>query len=61
MNDLKQRFLKVFSGLPLGVRNEIVLTLDDRPITWDVAFIEVSSDTEMSKIILKKLNKLDII
>ena len=43
----------------LGVRKEIVLTLDDS--AWDVVFIEVNNDTALSKIILGKLEKLGII
>lgn len=61
MNDTKQKFLKIYANLPLGVRKEIVLTLDDKPMTWNVAFIEVNNDTKLSKIILGKLDKLGII
>lgn len=57
----KEKFLKVYSNLPLGVREEIILVIDDSPITWNVAFIEVNSDTEKSKMILEKLAQLEII
>ena len=58
----KEKFLKIYANLPLGVRQEIILVLDDnRPITWDVAFFEIDNDTEMGKIILKKLEKLELI
>jgi hypothetical protein len=58
----REKFLKIYANLPLGVRQEIILVLEDnRPITWDVAFLEVDNDTELSKIILKKLEKLGII
>lgn len=53
--------MKVYADLPLGVRKEIVVTLDDKPLTWDVVFIEVNNDTKLSKIILGKLEKLSII
>ena len=59
--DKKQRFLKIYASLPLGIRNEIVLVLDGEPITWDVAYIEVSNDTDLSSKILDKLEKLGII
>ena len=58
---LKERFLKIYSNLPLGVRNEIIVVLDDKPLTWDVAYIEVINETPKSKIILEKLEKLAII
>ena len=58
----KEKFLKIFANLPLGLRQEIILVLDDgRPITWNVAFIEIEADTPLSKIILEKLEKLKII
>jgi len=58
----REKFLKIYANLPLGVRQEIILVLEEKgPITWDVAFIEVDNDTELSKIILEKLEKLQII
>lgn len=60
--DKRERFLKIYANLPLGVRQEIILVLDDgRTITWDVAFFEVENDTELSKIILEKLEKIQLI
>ncbi|MEK7083785.1 MAG: hypothetical protein AAB932_00965 [Patescibacteria group bacterium] len=60
--DSKENFLKIYANLPLGIRQEIILVLEDgRPITWDVAFIEVKEDTPLSTTILEKLEKLEII
>ncbi|MFA6548988.1 MAG: hypothetical protein WCT39_03545 [Candidatus Margulisiibacteriota bacterium] len=62
MLDKRERFLTIYSNLPLGVRKEIILVLDDgKPITWDVAFIEIKANTPLSKSILEKLGKLQII
>jgi hypothetical protein len=58
----RERFLKIYANLPLGVRQEIILVLDDgRTITWDVAFFEVENNTELSKIILEKLEKIKLV
>ncbi|HTX86749.1 MAG TPA: hypothetical protein VMC41_01620 [Candidatus Nanoarchaeia archaeon] len=58
----KEKFLQIYANIPLGIRQEIVLVLDDgKPITWNVAFVEVESDTPLSKVILEKLEKLKII
>ncbi|MBI3255827.1 MAG: hypothetical protein HYZ63_02550 [Candidatus Andersenbacteria bacterium] len=61
--DSKERFLKVYSTLPLGVRKEIILVLDDPtgPISWEVAYVEVSNDTPLAQTILQKLESLQII
>jgi len=58
----KENFLKIYVNLPLGIRKEIILVLDDgRPVTWDAAFVEVNANTDLSKAILEKLGKLKII
>lgn len=60
--DNKAKFLKVYANLPINLRNEIILVIEDKePITWNVAFIEINNDTELGNIILEKLKKLNII
>ncbi|MBL7170022.1 MAG: hypothetical protein ISS48_03310 [Candidatus Aenigmarchaeota archaeon] len=58
---LRERFLKIYSNLPLGIRREIIVVLDKEPITWNVAYIEVLNKTKKSNEILKKLKMLKII
>lgn len=58
----KDIFLKIYSSLPLGVRKEIISVLPDfGPITWEVAYLEVSNETKVGEVILEKLNKMGII
>lgn len=58
----KDRFIKVYSNLPINLRNEVILVLPDKgPITWNVAFLEVQNETELGKIIIRKLIELKII
>jgi len=58
----KDSFLKVYSNLPINLRNEVILVLSDKgPITWNVAFLEINNETELGKIILKELIELKII
>lgn len=58
----REKFLKIYANLPLSVRSEIIAVLEDgKPITWDVAFFEVDNNTKQSEIILKKLQKLELI
>lgn len=59
--DDKDRFLRVYSSLPLGVRNEIILLIDKKPITWNVAFIEIDKETETGRKIIKKLIDMELI
>jgi len=58
----KDRFLKVYSNLPINLRNEVILVLPDKgPITWNVAFLEINNETELGETIFKKLVELKII
>jgi hypothetical protein len=56
------RFMKVYANLPLGLRNDIVIVIDEvGPITWNAAYIEVANGTDMGNRILKRLEELEII
>ena len=57
----KEIFLKVYSNLPLGVREEIILILEGKPMTWNAAYLEVDNDTKYSDEILNRLEELKII
>ena len=58
----KQQFYKIFANLPINLREEVILVIPKKgPITWQVAFLEVDNDTELSKMILEKLSDLKII
>ena len=58
---LKERFYKVYDNLPLGVRDEVVLVINDEPISWKVARLEIDNNTPLSKEILDKLVNLEFI
>ena len=59
---MKDQFFKIYANLPLNLRSEIVLVLSDRgPITWNVAYTEISNDTKLGELILQKLKELKII
>ena len=59
--DNKTIFLKIYANLPMSLRDQIILVLNDEPITWNVAYLEISEDTKLSNKILSKLKKLEII
>lgn len=61
MNDLKDRFYKVYNNLPLGVRDEVILVLKNEPISWKVAKLEIDNTTRLSTEILEKLVSLRFI
>jgi len=56
-----ERFMRVYSDLPLKLRKEIVMVIDEEPITWNAAYIEVKNGTEKGKRVLEKMVNLGII
>lgn len=61
MADLKTRFLRTYINLPLGMRNEIAVVIDDEPVSWYSLKIEVENDTEAGKKGLEILDKLNFL
>ena len=56
-----ERFFKVYAGVPLEERKVPLVVLDDQPINWNLAYEEISNQTERGEKILKILIKLEII
>lgn len=54
-------FLRVYSNLPIDVRKEIILVIENQPITWNVAFEEINHGTSLGEQIIKKLIQLEFI
>lgn len=59
--DKKQRFYKIYSNLPLNLRNEIVVVINNEPLTWKVTKLYIDEDTKLGEEILAKLERLKII
>ena len=47
--------------MPLNLRNEIVAVINDEPISWRVAKLEIEGETKLGEEILQKLEELKII
>ena len=58
---IREKFLKIYYNLPLKIREEVILDIEDKPITWNVAYIEIKNKTGVGEIILEKLTELEII
>ena len=63
--DKKTRFLNLFSNLPINIRKEVIFVIEyegtKQPITWNVAYNEISNNTDLGRKILDGLDKLSII
>lgn len=59
--DKKDKFFKVYSGLPLEERNKVIVILGEEPISWNLAYQEIKNNTKNGKKILDMLEALEII
>jgi len=59
--DKRTKFLKVYVNLPLGERSEVVVVVDNEPLSWNAAHLEVEQNTPTGKKILEILTKLEIL
>lgn len=59
--DLKEKFYKIYNNLPLNLREEVILVINNEPITWKVAKLEIDQNTKLSSEIVEKLSALKII
>ena len=50
------KFLNIYANLPLGTRHEIVAVVDNEPVTWNAANLEIENDTAKGKEILAILS-----
>lgn len=58
----KERFIKIYANLPVNLRNEIIAVLPNvGPVTWNIAYLEISNNTVLGKKILEILSNLKII
>ncbi len=61
MLEFSERFFNVFSGLPIEERKSTIVIVDNQPINWNLAYEEISNETERGKRILDILIDLEII
>ncbi len=57
----EHKFIKVYSDIPVSLRREIILVIDDEPLTWNAAYVEIKNRTKLGERILGKLIELEFI
>lgn len=61
MTDLSALFFRAYGNLPTDERNQVIIVIEGKPYTWDRAYDEIKSETEVGKKILEKMEKLGIL
>lgn len=57
----EEDFFKVYSNIPIEERNNAIVVIKNKPISWNLAYQEIKNRTELGQKILKVLKSLDII
>lgn len=58
----KEKFFRVYSNLPIGLRDQVVIMLPKvGPMSWNAAYVEVSNGTKIGDEIVEKLIELKIV
>jgi hypothetical protein len=62
MEPLREAFLKTYANLPISLRTDVVLVLDEiGPVSWNAAYLEVEKKSKNADVILKELKTLELI
>jgi hypothetical protein len=61
MHDAKTEFLRAYSNLPMSTREETIVVIEGKPISWNVAYIEVSGNTQTGIKIIEQLVRMNIL
>ena len=57
----KAKFLKVYANLPEPERYQVIVIIEGKTYSWNVAYNEITNDTELGKKILRKMEALEVI
>ena len=58
---LRAKFLRTFAKVPISLRDEIVAVVDDEPVNWSTANVEVKGKTKKGDQILMLMNGLGLL
>lgn len=61
MEDLKAKFVKVYANVPLKMRQEVAVVVNNEPLSWNAAYLEVKNSSKPAPKILKELKDLELI
>ena len=59
--EMREEFFKIYANLPIEERNNVIVVLNKQPISWNIAYLEIKSNTNLGQQILKALKELGIL
>lgn len=59
--DGREKFLKAYANLPKPERQQIIIIVDKKTYSWNVAYNEITNNTELGKKMIAKMEALGIL
>jgi len=57
----KEKFLKAYANLPIPEREQVIVLIDGKTYSWNIAYDEIAHDTKLGNKIIKKLEEMRIL
>lgn len=61
MENKRAKFLRIYADIPDDLRNDIICVVDNKPYTWNTAYLEIKNDSSLGEKILKVLGDTGIL
>lgn len=61
LQELKAHFLKIYSNLPEPERYQVIAIIGGKTYSWNLAYNEISNDTNLGKKILRKMQNMRVL
>ena len=61
MENKREKFLKIYSEIPDGLRSDIIAIVENKTYTWNTAYLAIKDKTELGEKILKTLEVLGLV
>jgi hypothetical protein len=61
LEGLRSQFLKKYASIPLNLRDEIVAVIENEPVSWAAAFVEIQGKTKKGDQILELMDGLKLL
>jgi len=57
---LRALFLRAYASVPEKLRGEIIALVDDKPYSWNSAYLEINGKTGLGDKLIKKLEEIGL-
>lgn len=61
MEELREKFLKIYANVPEGLRQDIIVIVDGKTYNWNTSYFEIKEKTKLGERILKELESMEIL